>query len=67
MQDNIDPCHGLATCCQIANIGLQESESAPCRLSYQCLHFIEIALVAGREVIKADDVLPTGQQRLNKV
>jgi len=50
-----------------ADVAFDEIETRPLRRFNESLHFVEIALVAGREIVKAGDALIKLQKRLQQI
>src|SRR5271166_5505880 len=50
-----------------ANVAFDEIKARPLRRFNESLHLVEIALVAGREIVKAGDALIKLQKRLQQI
>ena len=67
MQHVVDPVAGVPAGVDRSNVGFEEAEEAPSRLADDRPHLVEIAPVAGGEVVEADNRLVERQQRLDQV
>lgn len=67
MQDVIDPLASAPTVIEVADIALDKGEAGPLVGRDEAHDFIQVALVAGGEVIEANDPLVELEKRLEQV
>ena len=67
MQHVIDALAGASAVIERADVALDEGEPRPLRRLDQRLHFIEIALIAGREIVEPHHALIELEQRLQQI
>jgi len=67
VQDVIDALAGLPAVAQVADVAFDESEARPLRGRDQALHFIQVALVAGGEVVQPHHFLVQLEQGFEQV
>src|SRR5438270_7140227 len=67
MQDALHALNRRLTCVAVADIALDHFETGAKLGARETLHLVEVALMPGREIVEADDVLPDLQQRLDEI
>ncbi len=63
----LGPRHGLLAVFQISDVALNELEVGPLRWRDQALHFVQVVLVAGGEVVQAHHTLVELEQGFQQV
>jgi len=67
MEHQVHPCAGAPAVRELPDVALDEGEVAPRPRAGRLPHLLQIAGIAGRVVVEADDRLVELQQRLEKV
>lgn len=65
--DRSAPGHGALAVLELANVALDELKVGPLLRGDQALHFVQVALVAGGEVVEADHALVKLEQGFEQV